>query len=61
MIREKTGEVIRGYIVKGLVVHVRNLYFRQIPYRDPLKPFKTLKQRDDVQKGYCGGCVDFRV
>lgn len=61
MIREKTGEVIRGYIVKGLVVHVRNLYFRQIAYREPLKPFKTLKQRDDIQKGYCGGSVDFKV
>lgn len=46
--REKTGEVIRSHIIKGFMVHVRNLDFRQIPYRDTLKPLNTLKQRYDM-------------
>lgn len=40
--REKTGEVSRGHIVKGLEVPVKNLEFRQIIYRELLK---TLKQK----------------
>lgn len=39
MIRDKTGEVIRGHIIKGLM---GNLDLRQI---SPLKPLKSLKQR----------------
>lgn len=35
-------------MVKGFVGHVRNLNFRQIPYRDTLKPLNTLKPRFDV-------------